>query len=166
MFSKIKQQAEVVRCSTTRVLLAASAALALAACATTTTIDPASALNGKGLDTAVSLYGQPMGHVTEAKRGYYVWRRALVVNEKAHACELRAEIGYRNTISRTTMDGEAGVCRMFWVQYTAVDALKQQDELANTKKTVADAKARNWRPVGQPTETAAISSTAAEPAAR
>lgn len=160
MFSKIKQQAEVVHRNKTRAPLAACAALALAGCATTTMIDPPSALNGKGLDTAVSLYGQPAGHVTEARRGYYVWRRAVVFNDKAHGCELRAEIGYRNTISRTTLEGEAGVCRMFWVQYTAADALKQQEDLASTKKTLADGQARTWRPVGEATETAAISSAA------
>lgn len=154
MFNKIKVQAQVVQRSKTRALLAVLG-LALAACSTTTMVDPPSALNGRGLETAVSLYGPPAGHVTEARRGYYVWRRALVFNDKPHACELRAEIGYRNTISRTTMDGDAGACRMFWVQYTAADTLRRQDELS--KRTVADAEARRWRPVGEPTETAAIS---------
>jgi hypothetical protein len=156
MFNQIKGQVEVVQRSTTRALLAAGAALALSACSTATSIDPPSALNGKGLDTAVNLYGPPAGHVTEAKRGYYVWRRALVFNDRARGCELRVEIGYHNTISRTTMDGEPGACRMFWVQYTAPDAARRQESLAG-KQTVAEAGQRHWRPVGEPTETAAIS---------
>jgi hypothetical protein len=163
MFSKIKQQAKVVRRSTTRLMLAVCAGLTLSACTTTTMIDPPSALNGKGLETAVSLYGPPAGHVTEAKRGYYLWRRAFLINDKPHACELRAEIGYHNTISRTTVDGEAGACRMFWVQYTAGETLRKDDGARQT--AVAAGGARRGRPVGQPTETAAISS-AAEPDGR
>lgn len=160
MFNKIKEQVQVVRCNKTRALLVVGAALTLSACTTATMIDPPSALNGRALDTAVSLYGPPAGHVTEAKRGYYVWRRAVVFNDKPHACELRAEIGYRNTISRTTMDGEAGACRMFWVQYTAAETLRRNEELA-AKQALARAGQRNWRPVGEPTETAAIGSAKA-----
>lgn len=158
MFNNIKEQAQVVQRSITRVLLVVSAGLALSACSTATMIDPPSALNGRSLDTAVSLYGRPAGHVTEATRGYYVWRRAVVFNDKAHGCELRAEIGYHNTISRTTMDGDPGACRMFWVQYTAAETLRRNEELA-AKQALARAGQRNWRPVGEPTETAAIAAT-------
>jgi hypothetical protein len=53
---------------------------------------------------------------------------------------------------------------MFWVQYTAADVLKRQEDLA--KQTAAQASHRNWKPVGAPTETAAISAKSSEPAGR
>jgi hypothetical protein len=121
----------------------ASLALLLAGCATAPTLDAPSALNGHGLDTAFNLYGRWDQRVVLNGRPHYVWRRAVVMNGKSYYCELRAQLGFRDVIASSVVEGYPTACSLFNVQYTGgYDVRRDRDPAAMTHV------ARNWRPVG------------------
>lgn len=127
--------------------------LLLCACATATVVDPPNALNGRQLDTALSLYGPPADRVEIGGRSYYVWRKTVEVEGQHLACELRVEVAYRSTIRSTSMDGYAGACSGFSVRYTSMPDRRDEDAAdAPGLKTASGCP--GCRPVGSPTTTA------------
>ncbi|MCR5878717.1 hypothetical protein [Phenylobacterium sp. J367] len=102
-----------------RVAALLSLTLLLAGCATTSTVDAPTALNGRELDTALNLFGRWDDKIVLAGRPHYVWRRGVTLNGSTYYCELRSEVGYRNLISSTVVEGYPAACSLFQVQYTA-----------------------------------------------
>jgi hypothetical protein len=159
MLNKFKVQVGVER---TVFAAVTAAALALGGCATVatvTTVDPPSALNGHELDTALSLYGPYAEHTTVRGRDIYLWRRSVLIGGQPYACELRAEIAYRQTIRATKVEGNQGACQAFWVRYSSEPELARRDGAAAADKPkVAANHCANCRPVGTvpATETAAV----------
>lgn len=94
------------------------AAAALAGCATAPVVDGSSALAGKDMATALSLYGRYDQKVMLEGRPHYIWRRAVVMNGDTYYCELRAETGFRDTIRSTIVEGYPAACSLFTVRYT------------------------------------------------
>lgn len=91
--------------------------LGLAACSTVSEVTGDSALSGHDLDAAVGLYGPWEDFVVLDGRPTYIWRRHYVDQKKNYYCELRVEMGFRRTISRSTMQGFPDACRLFSVRY-------------------------------------------------
>src|SRR5690349_9219913 len=98
--------------------IALAISLFLAGCATTSVVDAPTALNGKDMETALNLYGRWDQRVVLDGRPHYVWRRAVVLNSQTYYCELRAEVGFRNTIKSSIVEGYPAACGLFSVQYT------------------------------------------------
>lgn len=131
-------------------LLAGSATLA--GCATVSAVDAPTALNGHELDTALNLYGPWDEKVILQGRPHYVWRRAVVLNAHTYYCELRAEVGYREAIKASIVEGYPAACGLFTVQYVP-EVVRTKDSSKPT--TLAARKSSpNFRPVGSATETA------------
>jgi hypothetical protein len=131
------------------------AGLLVCACATAPVVDPANALNGRQLDTALSLYGPYEDRVEVDGRSYYVWRKVVEVEGQHLGCELHVEVAYRSTIRSTRLDGYAGACSGFSVRYTS------KSDRGDAEKDAADAPdlktaggCSGCRPVGSPTTTA------------
>jgi hypothetical protein len=146
MSSGIKAQAQVAR------IAALALAAALGGCASVRpveVVDPASALEGHDLQTAVNLYGPYDGRLQLAGRTAYVWRRSLMSGARPQACELRAEVGYHDLIRATVIDGSEGACRAFWIRYTSNSQGKPATKDAPAGVASA-AREANWRPVGAP----------------
>ena len=99
--------------------LAVAATILLSACAETTINGP-SRLTGQELDAAVALYGGWVEQVELQGRPLYIWRRSLVRDGQAQFCELRVELGFRQTISRAYLQGFPEACRLFAVRYEPV----------------------------------------------
>lgn len=141
--------------------LAGAAAMACAltltaACATTTVVDGQSALDGKDLETAVSLYGRPDERAAYGGKSFYIWRRAATVEGRTAGCELRAELGYRNMIRQTQLEGFPAACQLFSVQFTSVPDSMRRPEVAAAQAPRLASGCPGCRPVGSPTETASI----------
>ncbi|HEY8617238.1 hypothetical protein [Phenylobacterium sp.] len=137
----------------------------LAGCATTTTtVDAPSALTGRELDTALNLYGRWDEKILLGGRPHYVWRRGVTLNGQTYFCELRSQLGYRNTIASAVVEGYPAACSLFSVQYrTGYDGKAKPDE---PRTKIVAAQARNYRPVGAPSETASVSEAARDASAR
>jgi hypothetical protein len=139
------------------------AALLVTGCATVRAVDAPTALNGHELDTALNLYGRWDEQVVLQGRPHYIWRRAVLLNGQSYFCELRTEIGYRNVIKASVVEGYPAACGLFTVQYSASpDVTRRDKDLPHGPKaaisTVASAApARNYRPVGSPTLSASAS---------
>ncbi|WP_395670399.1 hypothetical protein [Phenylobacterium sp.] len=127
-------------------------ALALAACATMEVVDPPTALNGRGLDTALNLYGQWDEKLTIDGEPQYLWRRAVVADGKPYVCELRVKVSIRNVIRAVTTEGFPEACGLFSVQYKSTNDSPPDAAGAQAAKAAkADLKARparRYRPVG------------------
>ncbi|WP_374470873.1 hypothetical protein [Phenylobacterium sp.] len=132
----------------------------LAGCATTSTVDAPTALNGRELDTALNLYGRWDERIVLAGQPHYVWRRAVVLNGKTYYCELRSQLGYRNTISSVVVEGYPAACSLFEVQYTTAQDLRTAPEPPRTEIVAS----RNFRPVGA--QAASVSQSAEDAATR
>jgi hypothetical protein len=99
-----------------RRLLPALLTLALAGCATNA-VEGTSALTGRELDSAVSLYG-PWAEVIDVDhQRIYIWRRHAVQNGTDYYCEMRVEMGFRQTIARALTRGYPVACDLFKVQF-------------------------------------------------
>jgi hypothetical protein len=135
-------------------------ALLVTGCATATVVDPPSALNGHDLDTALNLYGRWDQKVVLQGRPYYVWRRAVVLNGQSYYCELRAEVGFRDTIKSSVVEGYPAACGLFAVRYTTAYDQPRPKPKADTAVAEADRSdfPRNYRPVGSPTQSASVTS--------
>jgi hypothetical protein len=72
-----------------------------------------SGLEGKQLDAALGRYGSWSERLTMEGRPTYIWRRSLVADKQAYFCELRVETAFRQTISRSVMQGYPDACRLF-----------------------------------------------------
>jgi hypothetical protein len=132
--------------------------LLVTGCATIPTVDAPTALNGRELDTALSLYGRWDEKIVLSGRQHYVWRRGVTMNGRTYFCELRSEVGYRNVISSTVVEGYPAACSLFNVQYsTATDARPREDA---PRTQVLATRERNFRPVGAPQETASAAQAA------
>jgi hypothetical protein len=150
-----------------RYAVLAALGLILAGCATAPTVDAPTALNGHELDTALSLYGPWDQRVTLQGRPHYVWRRAVVMNGHSYFCELRAEMGFRNTIKSSIVEGYPAACGLFSVQYSSgYDRTRTRLTAANGPAPGGAIRARNWRPVGEPTATASANGAAKDASAR
>lgn len=137
----------------------------LSACATAPVIDAPSALNGRELDTALNLYGRWDQRVTLEGRPHYIWRRAVILNDNTYYCELRAEIGFRNTIQRSIVEGYPAACSLFSVQYTS-NPDRRALPAANPSSIIQASDCRNCRPVGSSQQTASASDLGQAAAAR
>jgi hypothetical protein len=102
-----------------RAALLASFALTLAGCATAPVVDASTALAGRDMATATSLYGRWDQKVMLEGRPHYIWRRAVVLNGETFYCELRAETGFHDSIRSSIVEGYPAACGLFAVQYTA-----------------------------------------------
>jgi hypothetical protein len=163
MSNKFNARLQIAR----RATLAAAALCALSACATVqpvSMVDPATALNGHDLDTALNLYGQYADHIQVNGRYYYVWRRTLFVDQTPRACEMRAEVAYRSLIRATFVEGDQGACQAFWIKYSGSTETARAKKAAAKAEKAALAKPKvakgcpNCRPVGAPppVDTAAV----------
>jgi hypothetical protein len=139
-------------------------ALLVTGCATAPVVDPPTALNGHELDTALNLYGRWDQKVVLQGRPYYVWRRAVVLNGQSYYCELRAEVGFRDTIKSSVVEGYPAACGLFAVKYTTAYERPRSKALPHADATVAEADRpafpRNYRPVGSPVQSASVTSDA------
>jgi hypothetical protein len=72
-----------------------------------------SGLEGQQLDAALSRYGFWSERVTTEGTPTYIWRRSLMADERAYFCELRVETAFRQTISRSVVQGFPDACRLF-----------------------------------------------------
>jgi len=97
--------------------LGIAALVAVAGCQTVSEVGGDSALSGQELDTAVGLYGPWQEFLVLDGKRTYVWRRHYLAEEKPYFCELRVEMGFRRTISRTFVQGYPEACRLFAVRY-------------------------------------------------
>ncbi|WP_334162095.1 hypothetical protein [Phenylobacterium sp.] len=97
--------------------LGIAAFAALAGCQTLGEVSGGSALSGQELDTAVGLYGPWAEYLVLDGKRTYVWRRHYVAEDKPYFCELRVEMGFRRTISTSTLQGYPDACRLFAVRY-------------------------------------------------
>jgi hypothetical protein len=148
---------------------AALAALALlaAGCATAPSIDAPTALNGHELDTALSLYGRWDQRVVLNGRPHYIWRRAVVMNGQSYYCELRAEIGFRDTIKSSIVEGYPTACSLFSVQYSSgYDRTRNRMTARTGEATEVASRTYNWRPVGEPQASASANGAAKDASAR
>jgi hypothetical protein len=100
-----------------RIPAIAAALLTLAACATSTELDPGTALDGKELDTAVAIYGYWQESRVISGKQSYIWRRELVEADARYYCELTIETSFRRIISRSHMQGFPRACLLFSVRY-------------------------------------------------
>jgi hypothetical protein len=99
-------------------LLALAMAIPIAACASTA--NGPSRLTGQELDAATALYG-PWAEQVELKgRQVYIWRRSLIARGGRHFCELRVELGFRQTIRTASMQGLPDACALFAVRTEAL----------------------------------------------
>lgn len=95
-----------------------AAFVTLAGCQTLGEVSGGSALSGQELDTAVGLYGPWAEFLVLDGKRTYVWRRQYVADDrKPYFCELRVEMGFRRTISGSTLQGYPEACRLFAVRY-------------------------------------------------
>lgn len=141
-------------------------ALIVAGCATAPALDAPSALNGHELETALNLYGRWDERVVLDGRPHYVWRRAVVMNGASYYCELRAEVGFRDTIKSSIVEGYPAACGLFTVRYsTGYDRPRERTLAANAPAPGA-AGPYNWRPVGATQASASASESGKDAAAR
>jgi len=101
-----------------RRLLALAMAIPVAACASSA--NGPSRLMGQELDAATALYGPWAEEVELNGQEVYIWRRSLVRNGVAHFCELRVELGFRQTIRSAAMQGLPDACALFAVRTEAL----------------------------------------------
>lgn len=94
--------------------LALALLIPLAACASAA--NGPSRLTGQELDAAVALYGPWAEQIELGGKPLYIWRRRLIQNGAPHYCELRVELGFRQTIRLATMQGLADACKLFAVR--------------------------------------------------
>lgn len=92
---------------------------ALTGCATQPVVEARDALHGQDLQTAINLYGRFDERISYGGKAYYLWRKAVAVEGTPHVCELRVELGYRNVIRDTVLEGYPAACGMFSVQYSS-----------------------------------------------
>jgi hypothetical protein len=79
-----------------------------------------SRLAGQELDAAVGLYG-PWADQFEIKgQPTYIWRRTLVRNGAPEVCELKVELGFRQTIRAVSMRGVTEACRLYALRSQAL----------------------------------------------
>jgi hypothetical protein len=103
-----------------RQILVLAAAAALCGCATTAAITGDTAFSGKDLDAAIGLYGPWEDHVVLNGIETYIWRRHYTdaAKKQDYYCELRVQMGFRNLISRSLMQGYPAACDLFSIRYT------------------------------------------------
>ncbi|HEY8571789.1 hypothetical protein [Phenylobacterium sp.] len=142
--------------------IALSALLLLAGCATAPVVDAPTALDGRELDTALNLFGRYDERVQLDGKPYYVWRRAVILSGQTYYCELRAEVGYRNIIRASVVEGYPAACNLFAVQYTAMPERRTAPAPAAAPPTTI----AKSRPPAKPQETASASGSARDASAR
>jgi hypothetical protein len=124
-------------------------------CATVEVVDPPTALNGRELTVAVDLYGQWDARLTIGGEPQYLWRRAVVSENKPYVCELRAFVSLRNVIRKVTMEGFPEACALFSVQYASTTdnaPAADKDRVGKPAQAAGEEKAkpgRRYRPVGR-----------------
>lgn len=79
-----------------------------------------SRLAGQELDAAVSLYGPWVESITLQGQKTYIWRRTLITAGEPRVCELRVQLGFRQTISRAFLQGQPEACKLYAVRYEQV----------------------------------------------
>jgi hypothetical protein len=135
-------------------IIAIAAALLLTACATAPVVDAPTALNGRELETALNLYGRWDQRVVLEGKPHYVWRRAVILSGQTYYCELRAEVGYRNVIRASIVEGYPAACGLFAVHYTAMPERPPAKALPAANPALIASNCKNCRPVGSPQQTA------------
>jgi hypothetical protein len=136
----------------------------LSGCATTTTVDAPTALQGHELDTALNLFGRWDEKIVLAGRPHYVWRRAIVMNGKTYYCELRGEVGFRDIISSAVVEGYPAACSLFSVQYASAPDTRAAQEPPRTQ--VIATRPSNFRPVGEAPQSPSATAQARDAAER
>ncbi|THD80618.1 MAG: hypothetical protein E7812_07770 [Phenylobacterium sp.] len=96
-------------------------AVILAGCQTPAAANGPSRLAGQRLDAAVALYGPWSEEIQLEGQPAYIWRRTMVRNGSPEVCELKVELGFRDTIRATSMRGVTEACRLFATHTQSVD---------------------------------------------
>jgi hypothetical protein len=98
-----------------------AALLALGACATPAAVSSENRLEGQDIQSAVNLYGPWSQRVMLGDQPVYIWRRHLrpAGSDTDVYCEMRIETGYRDTVSRSQMQGYPAACNLFRIRYTS-----------------------------------------------
>jgi hypothetical protein len=116
------------RTSAAQTALLLALATAVGGCATQRVLEARDALHGQDLQTAINLYGRFDERVSYGGKAYYLWRRAVSVEGTPHVCELRVELGYRNIIRDTLLEGYPAACGMFSVEYSSDQGARRKRE--------------------------------------
>lgn len=98
--------------------MAIACAIVVAGCAGTGAATATDSLEGQQLDAATGRYGAWAQQMNLGGKPTYIWRRSYVADNQPYYCELRIETGFRQTISRTSMQGYPDACRLFAVRYS------------------------------------------------
>lgn len=92
-----------------------SAGLGLGGCATV--VNGPTRLMGENLDAATALYGPWTQEIYLQGRTLYIWRRKLITPVGDRFCEMRVQLGFRQTIARAYLQGFPDACKLFAVRY-------------------------------------------------
>ena len=84
------------------------------------TVNGPSRLAGQELDAAVALYGAWSDSIELQGQRTYIWRRTLIANGVPRVCELRVQLGFRQTIRRAFLEGQPEACKLYAVKYEQV----------------------------------------------
>ncbi|WP_374472398.1 hypothetical protein [Phenylobacterium sp.] len=87
--------------------------ISLGGCQTLAPAGAEGALSGQELDAAVGLYGPWTEYLVLDGKRTYLWRKRYAGGPQDYYCELRVEMGFRRTISRSFIQGYPQACRLF-----------------------------------------------------